>query len=443
VRFSKSAGRCGRGVDRLQSRNSNRDSSELMSAPSSPDPISFADPQIASCPFSAYRKLQESSQPVYFDASTGIYEVVGAAEIRAAATDVKTFSNMSDRQALRGGELQGQIRDLYEREGYPPIPTLLNNDGEGHRRYRSLVDRAFTVARINALLPAIRAEVDTLMTACGASPEFDFIQKFAIPLPLNIICDQLIAAREDHPVFKAGSDAMLVVADPLTPADKMLDYVRDIIAMQHILAHRVERVRQKPDDTIFSIVANSEVDGELLTTSMMVNLFQNILVAGNETTTNALGNALQLLIEDASLRERLRADESGAAVRNFVEEALRLRAPLQGFFRVATHDTELGGVKIPAGATVMLRWGAGGRDPALFSCPEELQLERTAITQHMTFGHGAHFCIGNQLARAEMRVAFQAIVTRWPNVRYAGEDAVEPLKVFFAHGPRRLRIRID
>ncbi len=292
-------------------------------------------------------------------------------------------------------------------------------------------------------MPAIRAEVAALMTACETSAEVEFVKQFAIPLPLNIICDQLGVARDDHLAFKAGSDAMLAVADPLTPAAKMLDYVRDIIRMQHILARRVELVRQKPDDTIFSIVANNEVDGELLTVGMMVNLFQNILVAGNETTTNALGNALQILIDDAALRERLRADGSRELVRNFVEEALRLRAPLQGFFRVVTRDTELGGVKIPAGSTVMLRWGAGGLDPAQYECPEELQLARKAITQHMAFGHGLHFCIGNQLARAEMRAAFEAIVTRWPNVRLADGDAVERLPAFFAHGPRRMHIRLD
>jgi cytochrome P450 len=371
-----------------------------------------------------------------------MYEVVGAAEIRAAATDVQTFSNRMNRQSAHSAALQREISDLYARDGFPPIPTLLNNDGSDHRRYRSLVDRAFTVARINALMPAIRAEVDALMTACETSAEVEFVQQFAIPLPLNIICDQLGVAREDHRVFKAGSDAMLAVADPLTPAARMLDYVRDIIRMQHILARRVELVRRKPDDTIFSVVANNAVDGELLTVGMMVNLFQNILVAGNETTTNALGNALEILIDDPALRERLRADGGRELVRNFVEEALRLRAPLQGFFRVVTRDTELGGVKIPAGATVMLRWGAGGLDPAQYECPERLQLDRKAISQHMAFGHGLHFCIGNQLARAEMRAAFEAIVARWPNVRFADGDAVERLPAFFAHGPRRMRIRI-
>jgi cytochrome P450 len=127
-----------------------------------------------------------------------------------------------------------------------------------------------------------------------------------------------------------------------------------------------------------------------------------------------------------------------------VEEALRLRAPLQGFFRVVTRDTELGGVAIPAGATVMLRWGAGGLDETQFPESEQLQLERKAITQHMSFGYGRHFCIGNQLARAELRETFDAIVKRWPKLRLAERvDAVVPLPSFFAHGPKCLQVRID
>lgn len=402
--------------------------------------ISFADPGVARCPFDAYRDLQ-GTQPVYHDASTGLYEVVGAAEIRKAAADPETFSCRKDRQSGYSEDLRAEIARLYREEGFPPIPTLLNNDGEDHRKLRSLVDRAFTAARINALMPAIRGEVDSLMDACEGDAEFEFVERFAIPLPLNIIADQLGVRREDHVAFKAGSDAMLAVPDPLTPPDRIIGYIRDIIRMQHLLAERVEQVRRQPDETILSVVATNEVDGAPLSVGMMVNLFQNILVAGNETTTNALGNAMQLLFDDPDLMAQLR--DEPAQVRAFVEEALRLRAPLQGFYRTVTRDTELGGVPIPAGATVMLRWGAGGRDPAAYGCPAELQLDRKQVSQHMSFGHGVHFCIGNQLARAELRAAIEGIVARWPNIRLASRpDAVVPLPAFFAHGPRKLHVRI-
>lgn len=289
-------------------------------------------------------------------------------------------------------------------------------------------------------MPAIRAEVDRLMSDCEQYEEIEFVEQFAIPLPLNIIADQLGVSREDHEAFKAGSDAMLAVSDPLTPRETVLPHVKAIIRMQHILADRIRDVREHPDDTILGVVSTLEADGELLPVRLLVHLFQNILVAGNETTTNAFGNALEILLDDRALAERLRKDPG--QVRNFVEEALRLRAPLQGFYRTVTRDTELGGVSIPAGSIVMLRWGAGGRDPAQYECPEALNLERKAITQHMTFGHGAHFCIGNQLARAELRAGFEAIVTRWPNLRLADRpDAIQPLSHFFAHGMKRVYVR--
>ena len=402
--------------------------------------LSFAEPAIATCPFAAYRQLQDS-QRVYHDPQTGIYEVLGAAEIRQAAADTDTFTCLVSRQHGFDAEMREAIGRLYEGEGFPMIRTLLNNEGEDHKRLRGLVDRAFTVPRINALMPAIRAEVDQLMSACERQVEIEFMESFAIPLPLNIIADQLGVSRDDHEAFKAGSDAMIAVSDPLTPRDLVLGHVRAVIRMQHILAERIAQVRAEPDDTMLGVVAALEVDGAPLSIGLLVNLFQNILVAGNETTTSALGNALEYIIADPALAERLRTDP--ALVRNFVEETLRLRAPLQGFYRSTARDTELGGVAIPAGATVMLRWGAAGRDAAVYDAPEQLDLDRKAITQHMTFGHGVHFCIGNQLARAELRATFEAITQRWPNVQLAERpDAIQPLPAFFAHGPKRMYIKI-
>jgi len=401
--------------------------------------ISFADPQVAACPFAAYRELRPR-QPVYHDPKTGLYEVLGAAEIRQAALDPETFTCLMPSRVPTAPGIGEEMARLYREEGFPAMPTLLNNDGEEHRKLRSLVDRAFTPVRVSAIMPAICAEVNQLLGACAGRDEIEFIREFAIPLPLNIIADQLGVSRDDHLAFKAGSDSMLAVSDPLTPPGQMLDYTRAIIRMQHIIARRVEQVRREPDDTILGVVATSDGEDGPLSVGLLVNLFQNILVAGNETTTNALGNGLKLLIDDPGLAERLRGDLG--QVRNFVEEALRLHAPLQGFFRSVTRDTELGGVHIPAGSRVMLRWGAGGRDPALFEDPDAVRLERSNATQHMTFGTGAHFCIGNRLARAELKAAFEAIVQRWPNVRLSDRpDAFAPLPAFFAHGPAQMYIR--
>jgi cytochrome P450 len=405
--------------------------------------ISFADPGTARCPFHAYEQLQ-ARQPVYLDPKTGLYEVTGGAEIRHAASDPVTFSNKVNRQSRQPVELQAQLKQMYAEEGIAMTPTLLNNDGQDHQRYRALVNKAFSPTGIRELMPSIRAEVDRLLDECAHLDEFDFVQRFAIPLPLNIIADQFGVPRSEHTVVKTGSDAMMAVADPTASSEQMIAAVRSIIRMQKMLVDRIEHVRQHPDNTILGLVANTATgDGAPMTTAMLVNLFQNILVAGNETTTNALGNALMLLIEQPALAERLR--QAPDQVKNFVEESLRVGAPLQGFYRVATCDTELGGVQIPAGAVLMLRWGAASRDPQLYPCPAQVELDRKAINQHMTFGHGVHYCIGHLLARAELRAAFEAILSRWSSFRLSTKtaDPVAPVNSFLVYGSQRMRIEVQ
>jgi cytochrome P450 len=221
--------------------------------------LSFADPAVARCPFEAYDRLR-LEHPVYRDPKIGLFEVLGAAEIRQAAADTETFTCLTSRQFGMDSDLRAEMARIYTDEGFPPMPTLLNNDGEDHKRLRSLVDRAFTAPRINALMPAIRGEVDRLLEALTGREEIEFISEFAIPLPLNIIADQLGVSRNDHHAFKAGSDAMLAVVDPLTPRDEVLDHVRAIVRMQQLIAECVESVREDPDETMLGVVATSEAE---------------------------------------------------------------------------------------------------------------------------------------------------------------------------------------
>jgi len=413
-----------------------------MTASSIPDNLSMSDPEVFGCPFHAYRALQAAA-PVYKDPKTGYYEVTGFQEIRDIAADTATFSNRVNRQNSRPAELQAQMRQLYDEAGFPPVPTLLNNDPPDHRKVRGLVDKAFMPARINALQPAIMEEVTRLIDAVIDRGEMEFVSEFAISLPLNIIADQLGVSRADRPIIKAGSDALVGVADPLTPDDMMLELVRRIIEMQKLLADRIEHVRRQPDDTILSVVANAEVGGEGYELPMLVHLFQNILVAGNETTTNALSNTLLMLVDDSALFARLR-DDAGL-VRPFIEEALRVKAPFQGFYRVAIADKEVAGVLIPKGAIVMLRWGAAGWDEKVFACPEQMQFDRPPSAQkHLVFGSGVHFCLGNLLARAELRSAVEEITRRMKNLRLADSPTARVLAPSFLNqGVARIELRFD
>ncbi|MCK9543260.1 MAG: cytochrome P450 [Novosphingobium sp.] len=410
-----------------------------MPAPS--DRFSLANPDVVACPWPHYRRLQHEA-PVFHDPVTGLYEVTGHDLIREIAAQPQLYSNKSNRQASRSPDIVAAMMDLYGREGFMPAHSLLNNDPPDHRAVRSLVDKAFMPARINALKPAILAEVTELIDAANRKGEIEFVSEFAISLPLNIIADQLGVPRDERETIKRGSDALIAVADPLTPDDMMLEMTRRVVTMQQLLARRVAYARSHPDDTILSIVANGELNGEPVPMPLLIHLFQSILVAGNETTTNALGNGLVMLIDRPELFAELAAKPD--RVKPFVEESLRLLSPLQGFYRVATADGELAGVFIPKGAMLMLRWGAANHDETVFACPERLDLDRDNLAKHTAFGSGIHFCLGNLLARTELHTAFGEITRSWRNVRIVGgRAAAEPAHQFFNQGMARLPVTFD
>ena len=400
--------------------------------------LTMSDPGVIACPFPTYGRLQREF-PVFQDPVTGYYEITRYDDIRAVAMDAITFSNKVNRQNTRSADLQRSMQELYEAAGFPPVPTLLNNDPPSQREMRALVDKAFLPGRIAALQSGITGEVTRLLDAVIADGQMEFMSQFAIPLPLHMICDQLGVARVERPIVKAGSDALIAVADPTTPDEMMLEMTRRIIKMQTLIAERLHRVREAPDETILSVVANSQVTGEPYPIHVLVHLFQSILVAGNETTANALGNALLLLIDDPTLFATLRADVS--RVRPFVEESLRLKAPFQGFYRVVTQDTVVAGCPIPRGAIVVLRWGAANYDESVFTCPGDLRIERANLGKHLTFGAGTHFCLGNLLARMELRTAFEEISRRIVSLSLAGTPTSRVLApTFFNQGVQRIEL---
>ena len=167
-----------------------------------------------------------------------------------------------------------------------------------------------------------------------------------------------------------------------------------------------------------------------------------IVVAGNDTTTNPMSSGMYRIVTNPGLERRLREDRE--AIGNFVEEVLRFDSPIQGLWRRVTRDTRLGDTELPAGSMVVLRFGAANRDPRKFAEPDDLDVERGNARQHMAFGVGPHFCIGNQLARAELRTAFNLLLDRMRDFRLLrGEEGVEFVSHFFGYGPARLEIAFD
>ncbi|XVQ14956.1 cytochrome P450 [Spirillospora sp. CA-255316] len=409
-----------------------------MTKPVLDDSITFADPDVFECPFPVYEKLYDE-QPVYRDPMTGNYVLTRYEDVRKALLNVSVLS--SNTGVL--GELKWvpEAMEVFE-QGWLPMNTLVSNDPPGHRTYRSLLDKVFTSRKVAELEPRIQEIIDGLIDGFVDEPEIDFLEAFAIPLPMDVIAEQLGVAQEDRADFKRWSAVAVESTDPSLTPERQVELAHGFIEMQQYIARAIERVRATPDDRLLSRLANTETEGRLLDIRELQSLILQILVAGNETTTTSLAAGMSTLLERPELVEEIRADPD--RVRPFLEETLRVAAPVQTMFRKVTTDVELHGVTIPAGSLVEVRFGAANRDPRKFPCPADVDLERKNSASHLAFGAGIHMCIGNQLARTELRLAFQTLVRRLEGLRPTrGANSVRMQRAYTAYGPDQLWMSFD
>lgn len=398
---------------------------------------SFADPDIQKCPFPFYDRLREE-QPVFHDPQTGYYVLTRYEDVRKALMNPSALSN---RTPLLGDRWTPEANALFEKEGWLPMDTLVSNDPPGHRTYRTLVDKVFTTAKVTGLEPRIIEIIAELIDVFIDRDEIDFLQDFAVPLPMYVIAEQLGVRREDRDMFKRWSDAAVETTGPITP-ERQLELARILIEMQQYMAREIERVRAQPDDMLLSRLANLETEDRRLTDQELQSLLLQILVAGNETTTTTLASGMRIMIERPELAKAVHDNPSLAKMLG--EEALRTATPLQCLWRTALEDVQFGDVTVPAGSIVEMRFGAANRDPTQFSCPADVDLQRKNANSHLAFGAGIHLCIGNQLARGELRLAFQALTQRLTNFRFSrGEASCRPLEGYTPYGLRELWMSFD
>lgn len=409
-----------------------------MNTHQSDHPISFTDREIYGCPFPAYDRLREE-QPVYRDPKSGHYILTRYDDVRRAMLNVAALSNNT---GLIGDRWAPEANRLFEAEGWLPMNTLVSNDPPGHRTYRTLLDKVFTTPKVASLEPRIQQIIDELIDGFEGVPEIDFLDAFAVPLPMYVIAEQLGVARDDRAKFKRWSDVALESVNPMLTPERQVALAGELIEMQRYMAREIERVRATPDDKLLSLLANLETDGRRLDMRELQSLILQILVAGNETTTTTLALGMKTLIERPEIADEINCNPERA--RPFIEETLRVTAPLQTLFRRARIDVEIDGVTIPAGSLVEVRFGAANRDPQQFACPADVDLDRRNSASHLSFGAGIHLCIGNQLARGELRLAFQALTRRLTEFRTTrGSDSIQWMDDYSAYGPNQLWMAFD
>ncbi|GAB3166018.1 cytochrome P450 [Amycolatopsis stemonae] len=337
---------------------------------------------------------------------------------------------LGDRRFSRAMEKEKDAprRSPVQREG-----GILQMDPPDHTRLRTLVAKAFTMRRVELLRPRVASLASELIADLkAAGPPADLVDRYALPIPVAVICELLGVPVGDRPKFRVWSDAALSTSG-LTPEEfernreELRDYMRGLIA-EH---------REQPQDDLMTALIEARDTRDRLTELELVDLCVGILVAGHETTASQIPNFVYALLDQPGQWQRLVADPD--LIPAAVEELLRF-VPLgagAGFARYATEDVEVGDVLVRAGEPVLVAVGAANRDRLQFDDADQLRFDRED-NHHLGFGHGVHHCLGAPLARLELQEALRALVTEMPGIHLAG-DIVWKTQML-VRGPRSMPI---
>jgi hypothetical protein len=369
--------------------------------------------ELRSDPHPWYRMLRERD-PVHRSRLAGGWVLSRYDHVQGVLRDPSWSSderNWSRYARYRARGARAGIPDPYEEHR----ASMLRLDPPDHTRLRSLVSKAFTARAVEAMRPRIALLVDELLGKVESRRRMELVGDFAAPLPVIVIAEMLGVPAAEHAEFRRLSDEAVRLLGDGTMAEKRRG-VAGMHALSDYFARIVEARRAEPRADLVSALVAAEEQGDRLSLAEMISTLVLLLVAGNETTTKLIGNAVLALLANPEQLERLRAEP--ALWPGAVEELLRFDGPVQLTSRLAREDRELCGRPVRRGEQVVLLLAAANRDPAAFADPDRLDVGRRDV-RHLAFGQGTHFCLGAQLARLEAGLALQALVERLPGLRVA------------------------
>jgi cytochrome P450 family 150 subfamily A5 len=387
----------------------------------------FRGNELVEDPYPYFDWLRERC-PVHQESQYGVYMVTGYAEACSVYTDPDTFSSCNSVTGPFPGfpvPLEGDdVSDLIEahRHELPFSDQITTMDPPKHRDHRHLLMRQLTPKRLKENEEFIWRLADRQTEELVARGQCELVGEYATPFTLLVVADLLGVPEDEHDEFRAalarrshqavGSTKDSMRGNPLEWLyDRFSRYIED-------------RRREPRDDVLTALATTTFPDGTLPEVIDVVRIAANVFAAGQETTVRLLGTALQIIGERPDLQQLLR--ERPELLGDFVEETLRIESPVKGDFRLARRKTSVGGVDIPAGATVMVLNGAANRDPRHFADPDDLRVDRGNAREQLAFGRGVHSCPGGTLARLEGRASVERLLDRTTEIRISEEHHGPP-----------------
>jgi cytochrome P450 len=373
--------------------NLNSIQGKVISMPVAADPIHY-NPyawDIHDDPFPTYRRLRDEA-PAYYNAELNFYALSRYDDVMEALHDPETFCS----------------KEGITLEPRSPLPLIITMDPPEHTKMRRLISRTFTPRRMAQLEPHIRSLADSYMDRFIDDGECDLIHDFSSRLPMDVICEMIAVPSSDQDDLRKWTDLMLE-RDEGRPEVPPAGEEAGIKVFEYFVDH-VRQLRTRPGDDLISGLTSVEVDGETLDDIDVVAFCFLLIIAGNETTTKLIGNALYWLTKFPDQRQLLR-DDPGLTP-DAVEETFRYDGSTQLMARTLTRDIERHGTQMKAGTRVLTILGSANRDERAWDDPDVFDMTRDRTQQHLALGHGIHVCLGAALARLEMKVALEQIHQR-------------------------------
>lgn len=421
-----------------------------MSAPSY-DPFAT---ESHSNPYPHYAELREKA-PVYRLDGPGHYFVSRYEDVVEVLTHPEVFSSRAMSRMMMAGMSGGiqnidasqgldpgtadAIQQMAEIPGFNPIemmntPSIIASDPPNHARLRGILNRAFTPRRIASLENRVREIASDALDRMLVEEQFDFVSGFTVPLPVTVIAELLGVDHDRLDDFKRWSDTLISSATGSQSDDNTAAMLKTFREYSEYFVEHIERRRRDPKDDLISALVGAEEGEVALSPAETLRFTVLLLVAGNETTTNLMGNTMVSLLGEPEQFARVQANPG--LVPNLVEEGLRHDGPVHMVFRETVQDAEIAGTKIPEGSLVLPILASANRDRSQFSDPDRFDIDRDT-KGHVALGLGVHYCLGSSLARLEARVGFEELFKRVRELQF-DTDAVEYVDSFMVRGPKRL-----
>ena len=382
-----------------------------------------------------YRAARD--RPVTFSPSIGAYLVTRYADLVAVLEDPQTYSSKAALPMIY--DSPPEVVAVLRAGHVPETTMVVNEDEPDHIRFRRVFDAGFTGARVRAMVPLMRVRAGDLIDLF-ADGQADLVASYAIPFVQAVISAVIGFPAEDTAQIQAWTDDVNLLWNMLAPVEARLESARRMADYTRYLQALIDERRAHPREDLISDLVHGANGYPGVPDEYVHNMIRGAArVAGFDTTRDAITATALIMCENPGIRDQVLADP-GRTIPRLTEEALRRDAPHRGLFRVTMRDVELGGTRLPAGAPMLLLFGSGNRDEAAFAHPDDVDLDRPNVRQHLAFGRGLHSCPGAPMARAEIRVALETLIRRLPGLRLA--DGYQPAYIasYFFRGLESLDV---